>query len=109
MTINKKSSRKIVVNDEYFVWTVSPGSGYIILIAELETYKGRRLEVYIASDIDNLWVNFPNTEHLNLKIIRPKDVEYFIRQALEQGWNPKEKGEPIVFKFDGKQLVKRLN
>ncbi|ULL16409.1 hypothetical protein DVH26_19360 [Paenibacillus sp. H1-7] len=109
MTINKKTSRKIVVNEEHFVWTVSPGSGYIIMIAELESYKGRRLEVYIASDIDSLWVNFPNTEHLNIKVIRPNVVEYFIRQAFEEGWNPKEKGAPIVFKFDGKQLVKRNN
>lgn len=109
MTINKKSSRKIVVNDEHFIWTVSPDSGYIIMIAELESYKGSRLEVYIDSDIDSLWVNFPNTEHLNSKIIRPKDVEFFINQSIEQGWSPKEKGAPLVFEFDGKQLVKRLN
>ncbi|QGQ96430.1 hypothetical protein EHS13_16830 [Paenibacillus psychroresistens] len=109
MTINKKSSRKIVISDEHFVWTVSPGSGYIIMIAELESYNGRRLEVYIESDIDSLWVNFPNTEHLNLKILRPKDLEFFIKQSLEQDWNPKEKGAPLVFKFDGKQLTKRLN
>ncbi|KRF13544.1 hypothetical protein ASG93_13555 [Paenibacillus sp. Soil787] len=65
--------------------------------------------MYIDSDIDSFWVNFPNTEHLNLKIIRPKDVEFFINQSIEQGWSPKEKGVPLVFEFDGRQLVKRLN
>lgn len=78
------------------------------MIAELESYKGSRIEVYIDSDIDSLWVNFPNTEYLNSKINRPKDVKFFIIQSIEQ-WSPKEKGPPLVFEFDGKQLVKRLN
>ncbi|MBH5320363.1 hypothetical protein I6N90_21455 [Paenibacillus sp. GSMTC-2017] len=102
--INKKSSRKIVVRNEQYSWTVSPDSGYVITIAEHEIYKGRRLEVYIQSDIDSYWVNFPNTEHLNLKIIRPRDVEFFICQAIDQGWEPSVKGTPIVFDFDGGNL-----
>jgi len=73
MTINKKSSRKITVRDDSYIWTVSPDSGYIILIVEHEVSRGNRLEVYIDSDIDSVWVNFPNTEHLNLKIVRPRD------------------------------------
>lgn len=88
MTINKKSSRRISVRNENYIWTISPGSGYIILIAEHEVSRGMRIEVYVQSDIDSFWVNFPNTEHLNMKIVRPRDVEFFINQALDQGWNP---------------------
>lgn len=108
MTINKKSSRRISVRDDNYIWTISPGSGYIILIAEHEITRGMRLEVYVESDIDSVWVNFPNTEHLNIKIIRPRDVEYFICQSLDQGWTPKVKGAPVVFDFDGKFLKRRL-
>ncbi|MEK5235803.1 hypothetical protein NST99_08885 [Paenibacillus sp. FSL L8-0470] len=109
MTINKKSSRKIVVKAESYIWTISPDSGYVIMIPEHEAFRGRRFEVYIASDIDSFWVNFPNTEHLNMKVVRPKDVEFFIGQALEQGWIPNEKRAPIVFDFDGKLLKRRMN
>lgn len=93
-----------MIREEKYFWTVSPGSGYIIIIAEHETYRGRGLEVYFSSDIDSFGVNVPNTEHLNLKIVRPKDIEYFIGQALEQGWKPDEKGRPLVFEFDSVQL-----
>jgi hypothetical protein len=109
MTINKKSLRKIIVNNENFVWTVSPSSGNIILIAELGSNNGRRLEVYVESDIDSYWLNFPDSEQLNLKIIRPKDVEFFISHALDQGYNPREIGAPLVFDFNRKDLIKRLN
>ncbi|MFC3801982.1 hypothetical protein [Cohnella sp. GCM10012308] len=108
MTINKKSSRRITVRDDSYIWTVSPDSGYIILIVEHEVSRGNRLEVYIKSDIDSAWVNFPNTEHLNLKIIRPRDVEYFITQALDLGWVPNVRGKPVVFDFDGKNILRRL-
>ncbi|BBI34142.1 hypothetical protein [Cohnella abietis] len=108
MTINKKSTRRISVRNDNYIWTVSPGSGYIVMIAEHEIIRGMHLEVYVISDIDSAWVNFPNTEHLNMKIIRPRDVEYFICQALDQGWTPQVKGTPVVFDFDGMILKRRL-
>lgn len=43
MTINKKSSRRITVRDERYNWTVSPDSGYIVLIVEQEVSHGNRL------------------------------------------------------------------
>ncbi|WP_433709058.1 hypothetical protein [Paenibacillus illinoisensis] len=78
------------------------------MISEHEVARGKRLEVYVESDIDSAWVNVPHTEHLNTKIIRPRDVEYFISEALDQGWTPKVKGAPAVFNFDGKFLRRRL-
>ncbi|WP_028552461.1 hypothetical protein [Paenibacillus sp. UNC451MF] len=107
MTINNKSFRRISVREENYIWTVSPGSGYLIVIAEHEISRGIRLQVNIESDIDSVWVNFPNTEHLNMKIVRPRDIEFFICQALDQGWDAKVKGTPIVFDFDGRILKRR--
>ncbi|MCY9589953.1 hypothetical protein PC41400_17250 [Paenibacillus chitinolyticus] len=109
MTINKKSSRRIKVRDDSYIWTVSPNDGYIIVIVEHEVSRGNRLEIYITSDIDSVWVKFPNTEHLNLKIVRPKDVEFFICQALDLGWIPKVKGKPVVFDFNGLKITRRLS
>jgi hypothetical protein len=43
---------------------ISPDSGFIVFVAEKETIKGRKIEVYISS---------------NDKIIKPKDSELVIR------------------------------
>jgi hypothetical protein len=53
MTISKRNTRRIKINDDYFRWAISPGSGYLVLVAEHETAKGQRIEVYIESDINN--------------------------------------------------------
>lgn len=108
MTIDKKSSRRITVGEDNYIWTISPGCGYIIVIVEHEITRGMRLEIYIESDIDSIWLNFPNVEHLNIKIVSPRDINFFIGQALDLGWNPQEKGKPVVFEFDGKALKRRL-
>ncbi|MFE4570935.1 hypothetical protein [Paenibacillus chitinolyticus] len=44
-----------------------------------------------------------------MKIVRPKDVEFFIFQALDLGWIPKVKGKPVVFDFNGLKLTRRLS
>ncbi|WP_248484070.1 hypothetical protein [Tepidibacter aestuarii] len=97
MAIPNKNSRKIVVGNETYRWTISPNNDYIVFIAEQEESKGRRLEVYIYSDINKFWVSFPDIKDLNLKIIKPKNAELIISQAINKGWNPKEKGSPITF------------
>lgn len=108
MTINKKSSRRVTVGEDNYIWTISPGSGYIIVIVEHEITRGMRLEIYIESDIDSVWLNFPNVEHLNIKIVRPRDIKFFTSQALRLGWIPQEKGMPVVFDLDGEVLKRRL-
>lgn len=97
MTLHKKDSRKIVIGNDTYRWTISPNDGYIVFVAEQETFKGRRVEVYIRSDINKLWVNFPDVKDLILKVIKPKDAELIISQAIQNGWNPKEKGSPVIF------------
>ncbi|NOU95606.1 hypothetical protein GC093_20575 [Paenibacillus sp. LMG 31456] len=107
MTLSKKGSRKIIVNDEEFRWIISPSKDFISLIAEHGHEKGRRIEVYIKSDINRLWVEFPHIDDQNLKVITPKDTSFIISEAIKQGWNPKEKGKPMVFDLNGDSLVKR--
>jgi hypothetical protein len=58
-------------------------------------------------DIPTLWVEFPKVDNLNLKIIKPKDSEAIIRQALQLGWNPEEPGSPIVYDLIDNKLLKR--
>lgn len=108
MTVSKKNSRRIVVKDEMYRWTVSPDSGFLVFVAEHGTIKGRRIEVYVRSEINHLWTNFPNTNEMNLKIIKPSDAAQFITQAIYLGWNPQQAGKPIVFDLKSNStLIKR--
>ncbi len=107
MTLTKKKSRPITVGDEKYRWLVSSREeGFLTLIAEKEENRGSVIEVKIKSDINQFWVEFPNVEELDLKVVKPKDVELIIRQAKILGWVPDEKGKPYLFEFDGKQLLK---
>ncbi|MCU6793522.1 hypothetical protein OB236_15565 [Paenibacillus sp. WQ 127069] len=108
MTLSKKGSRKIVVDEEEYRWIISATSkGRIVLITEHGQEKGQRIEVYIESDINEFWVEFPYVDDLNLKIVKPKEVAVIITKAIEQGWRSKEKGAPIVFDWFENKLVKR--
>lgn len=107
MTLSRKKSRKIVVGNENFRWVISPDGGYIVFVAEHYEFNGRKIQVYINSDIDQFWVDFPNCEGMDLKIIKPKDAESIISQAITYGWNPKEKGTSIVFDLIDNLLIKR--
>lgn len=95
------------VDNEIYRWIISPNDGYLTFIAESWDFQGRKLEVYIKSDINKLWVKFPDIEDLNMKIIKPKDASSIISQANKKGWNPREKGSPIVFDLIGEILKKR--
>jgi len=52
-------------------------------------------------------VEFPNVNHLNLKIIKPKDTASIIRQALDLKWRPEDKGKPVVFDLVDDKLIPR--
>ncbi|MES2381885.1 MAG: hypothetical protein V4538_12640 [Bacteroidota bacterium] len=104
MSLNKKNSRPIRVNGAEFRWTISPAMHQITFVAESSGVKGRKIEVLIDSDINSFWVEFPNVEDLNLKIITPKDAENIIAQALKSGWIVSEKGPPMRFEFKNETL-----
>lgn len=108
VTLRNKGSRKIVVGNEPYRWIISAASkGHIALIAEHGQEKGQKLHVHIESDINDYWVRFPYVDGLNLKIVTPKEVATMISQAIEQGWNPKENGPPMVFDWSGEVLAGR--
>lgn len=105
MTLSKKGSRKIIVGNEEYRWTISASTkGRIVLIAEHRNEKGQRIEVLIKSDSNEFWVEFPHVEGLNLKIIKPNEVAMIISEAVGQGWKPREKGRPLVFVWDNPKL-----
>lgn len=87
---------------------VGPNDGYNVFYAQIDYEgQGRIIEVFFQTDIDSHWVEFPYTSDLNLFILKPKDFERIIRQALSQGWNPLEKGTPLKFEYSDETLFLR--
>lgn len=106
MTLIKKATRTIKINNETFRWVISPNNDYIVLVVENNDIKGSKINVYIETDIDKYWINFPKVENMNLKVIKPKDVEFIIKQAIKQGWDSKKSGKPIIFYLKQNVLIK---
>lgn len=107
MAIPKKKSRIIHIDQVEYRWIVGPNDGYNLFYAEKEGTKGRMITIFFDTDINEFWVEFPFVDKLNLKILKPKDAEFIIRQALKMGWNPDEKGIPIIFDWKENELIKR--
>ena len=72
--LSKKKSRPITVGEQNYRWAISPDSGYVVFVAESADTPARKIEVYVGSDINQMWVEFPNKEGSNFKVIKPKDA-----------------------------------
>jgi len=107
MALSKKKSRLITIDSTVYRWVIGPNDGYNVLVAHREDVQGCKIEVYFDTYINSYWIEFPNASHLNLKILKPKDAEIIIRQALDNGWNPEAKGKPMVFDWKDELLVLR--
>ncbi len=107
MALNKKKSRLITIESNQYRWVVSPNSGFNVFVAEKEDVKGRKIEVYFDRYINKFQSRFDPVVQKELKIIKPKDAESIIREAIKKGWNPHEKGRPVVFDLEGENLVER--
>jgi hypothetical protein len=69
MALPKKKSRTISIDNIIYRWLVGPNDGYNVFVAQKEGVEGRIIEVLFDTDINSLWIEFPNVDHLNLKII----------------------------------------
>jgi hypothetical protein len=107
MALPKKRSRTILIDNIKYHWLVGPNDGYNVFVAQKEGVNGRIIKVYFDTNINSYWTEFPDIDHLNLKIIKPKDSESIIRQALQLGWNPDEKGNPLVYDLIDDKLLRR--
>lgn len=105
MAIKKKNSRCIICNGIKFRWTISPGSHFVNFVAEGEG-KGRKIEVLVESGINRFWTEFSDVSDLNLRVIMPRDAASFILKALDDGWNPEEKGKSIKYRLLADRLLK---
>jgi len=106
MTIRKKGSRLITIGHEQLRWIVTPSSkGVIALTAQHVESNGRIVRVFIQSDINEFWIEFPYVGDLNLKVVKPAEVSKILSDAIAHGWDPRSKGSPLNFSLCGNKLV----
>ena len=110
MSLSKRKSRLISVNNKKYRWSPSQDSGYMVLVVQNESGKGKKLEV-IISDNNNIVVENGSYSieigEVNKLIITPNLVSKIISDALKMGWKPMELGPPIELSLLENNLVIR--
>ncbi|NDJ60682.1 MAG: hypothetical protein GYB67_06125 [Chloroflexi bacterium] len=96
MAIPKKGARRIVVDQVEYRWYIRRKPTYVQEIwggltfaVELAT---ERASTTLVVEIDH---DRPDSIAGDAAIIRPSDVAYAIRTALQHGWKPSEPGETL--------------
>lgn len=95
MSLPKKGTRTIIVNEHRYHWKVIP-SVSILLIVESDEYKGQLLQAnfdYVSlGTVKEVKVGDKITYRGENFIITPGIVQETITYALENGWKPTERG-----------------
>ena len=96
MAIPKKGTRRIVVDATAYRWRVRSRPTYcqgnawgnLSFAVELEDAGQTTLVVEVDASRPDNWVGAPSA------VITPAIVERAIRNALQRGWRPHERGSP---------------
>ncbi len=110
MTLSARNSRKIVVNDKEYRWSPSQDSGYMVLVVQDISGKGRKLEVVISDDKNVIIENGSYTIEVGTTdklMITPKLVQAVIKDAIAMGWKPKDLGPPVELALKNEALEVR--
>jgi hypothetical protein len=84
MTLQRKGTRKIVVNDRAYRWRVSSADGqWLAIVVEGEQGEGQRMV--------SQWYDYRTA-------ISPGLVREVVLRALENGWEPDRRGPERVFR-----------
>lgn len=103
MSIPKKGSRKISVNEIKYIWLIrikptymqsDYGSGFLHVAVEKEESLGSTLVIYTNH-------RHPKDIHVKeIKPVTPSLVANWIEKAIDVGWLPNKKGHQFQVKID---------
>jgi len=108
MTLSRKKSRPIIIDEENYRWAIAPDSGYVTLVVEKTGVKGQKIAVQILTDINDFWTEFPDVKNLKLDIVTPKLVRHCIIEALKKNWSPDKPGKQMDFNLLEDYILKRI-
>ncbi len=108
MALPKKKSRIINVDDIKYRFMIGPNDGFNIFYAQNDVTNGCKIMVYFDTDIDSFWVNFPDVDDLNLKVLKPQEAESIIRQAIKLGWHSEKRGKTLIYTLTDGIIAERI-
>jgi hypothetical protein len=104
MAFPKKESKIITIDEVKYRWMVGPNDDYNYFYAQNERGEGQKIAVQFGMYIDENKI--PHVTKSDLIIIKPREAELIIRQALVLGWNADEKGPTLFFRLNGDKVIK---
>lgn len=108
MALPKKGTRGITVGEQRYRWVISSAAkGLLTLTIQHNGGNGQLIRVYVKSDVNDFWAEYPLVKHLDMRVIKPSDVAAIIEEAMNLGWQPEQKGTPLSFDLIGSTLVKK--
>jgi hypothetical protein len=110
MSLPKKKSRRIVIENETYRWIVSQDAGYISVTAQTEAGVGAKLEALLSHNSPILSENnSPKVTYGGITdyIVTPGTIAQIISWALENGWQPKADGPPFEMSWEDKPFIRR--
>ncbi|QGQ23089.1 hypothetical protein F1728_10580 [Gimesia benthica] len=111
MALNRKHSRRIVVDEENYRFKVSTTSidkdgNYRLNVTVQREAGGARLEVCGLLTRD-YWLDISDPgdkDSADYPVITPKHVRFIIEQARQQGWQALEPGPTFVLELENQML-----
>lgn len=102
MALPKKSSRRITVGEESYLWMIRDNDDHYILAIQLESGSGQKLVVTFSG---GGW-----RVGMATLVVTPKDVSAIICEGQLMGWAPNETGNPQTFNIrNGDALLEELS
>ena len=99
--------RTIIVDDASYRWSPSQDSGYMVLVVQHHSGKGKERGGVISGNESIVVENGSYSIEvgaINTLVITPALVERLIRDSLVLGWNPRAAGPPLALSLNAGRL-----
>lgn len=113
MSLPKKKSRLITVNDIDFRYIISTSliddDWNFKLNVTIQIAEGQGATLSIKGLVTrDFWLDFsdPPRNMDNYPVILPSHIEKFIKNGMEEGWNPQAKGSEFSLELENKSVFK---
>ncbi len=102
MAIPKTGSRKIIVDDIKYRWTVRKRPTYTQSVMEANMQAAVELyeEPGSVLSINFPWVRYDSFIGIPQEPVTPKLIEQSVRTALQKGWLPEKKGSAFTLDYE---------
>lgn len=106
MGFARKGFRKIIIQEEVFLWklnskvAMAQEFGYSPIYIAIQKANSNGSKLIANTNMEPKWNYAAGNPNSEFRGITPKDVRKIIIKALNEGWQPNEKGKPFEVDFN---------